>query len=287
VLQSLTAHRTRGWDDSESGHHPSAYWDEAEAPLKRHATSDVLTILDCCFASIAANKSMDNDSRIYQLLAASTAGGRTCGPGERSFTHALCDSLEQLLAETPEGTFSVLKLWETINTRRATQAALIWDRLQKYRRNVELGRLQTGPERTESFRKEEHEQSALTLRLSLTTDDLKNEQIEKLARSFHTACKDARMPIRRVKWVRLEHGAVFRAANEFKRAGARRKSTSSKFQGANDDTESRKRTRSSTSSLHIPKRPTMQSAYLQDGAGTSSRYLTPFSSGRSGSPGSD
>jgi hypothetical protein len=283
----LTIGRHRHWDNTKSGHLPEAFWDVAETPLKEYATSDVLTILDCCFASTAADKSMDYDARIYQLLAASPAEGRTKGPGERSFTHALCQSLEQLLRETPEGTFSLLKLSETINSKRGAQAALIWDRLHRYHGHVELGRLAPVAERQEAIRKEEHEQSALTLRLSLTTKDLRNDQIEKLAQHFHKACKNARMPIRRVKWVRLEHGAVFRAANEFKRAGARRKSTSSKFQGADGEPESRKRTRSSTSSLLIPKRPTIQSLDLQDGVEASSRYLTPLSSGRSGSAGSD
>ncbi|KAI4922709.1 hypothetical protein J4E90_001142 [Alternaria incomplexa] len=108
---------------------PVAFWGQAEEPLRTLATADVLSILDCCCASTAAVKGRSTELRAYQLLAASTLEGYTNEPGEKSFTTAFCDSLEELIEESKEESFSVIKLWERINTKRASNAALIWDRL--------------------------------------------------------------------------------------------------------------------------------------------------------------
>jgi len=61
---------------------PVAFWDEAEVPLRKLAEDYVLSILDYCFASSAALKNVNEDFRIYQLLAASAVERKTCGPGK-------------------------------------------------------------------------------------------------------------------------------------------------------------------------------------------------------------
>lgn len=206
-ILSLTRSRTRNWDESNShAYAPTAFWDEAEIPLKLYAAADTLAILDCCSASTAAvtHKGRNEELRVYQLLAASSADGYTRGPGQESFTHALCESLRELLVEAKGGTFPVIKLWDRINTKRTTQAALMWDRLQRYKRNVALGRLDPNPERDESFRNEEPEQASLVLRFSLKEEALGNSQVEKLAAQLPAVFKEAGVPVRRMEYVELE-----------------------------------------------------------------------------------
>lgn len=150
------------------------------------------------------HKGRNEELRNYQLLAASSADEYTRGPGQESFTHALCESLRELLFEAKGGTFPVIKLWERINTKRTTQAALMWDRLQRYKRNVELGRLDPNPERDESFRNEEPEKASLVLRFSLKEEALGNSQVDMLARQLPAVFKEAGVPVRRMEYVELE-----------------------------------------------------------------------------------
>jgi hypothetical protein len=278
----LSSARTRNWDDSMDGHPPTAFWDEAEAPLKTHAAGDALAILDCCFASTAASKSRVEDTRTYQLLAASAAEGRTKGPGEQSFTHALCDSLEELLKESKEGAFSVFKLWETINTKRTTQAALMWDRLQRYKRSVELGRLKPTPERDAAYKNSEPERASLTLRLSLRTEDLEDEWIERLARSLPAACKEAGVRVRRVEWVKMEQRDPDRMVRKVAKELKRRVTGPGRLQTPGP----RKRTRSSTSALSATNRTARQGPIISEERAESG-LCTPRSSARSRSAASD
>lgn len=224
------------------GNRPVAYWDKAEKPLKR-AKGDVLAILDCCFASTAALKEGEDGWRTYQLLAACAVKGNTSGPGKGSFTEALCDSLEQLLEQSKDGTFSVLKLEETINTKRAEKAALMWDRLRKHKRSVELGPLALTPQSDTTYQTKER--ASLTLRFSLTTGDLTDKQIDNLARSIPKVCKDVRVGVRQVKWMGMEerdpHKMVRRLINELRRRVLERKNSVSEVQRDSDTAETRKR----------------------------------------------
>jgi hypothetical protein len=186
-------------------HLPSAYWDSAETPLRNRAKGDVLAILDCCFASTAALKSRSPETRTYQMLAASSVDGATCGPGATSFTTALCDSLEELLKESKGMAFPVLKLLEQINIRRPAQPALLWDRLRHHNeRSVMLGRLDLNPARMASFRTEEPEKASLVLRLSLKQSELQDQQIEDLARTLPAVCHNAGVQVRKMEWVKMK-----------------------------------------------------------------------------------
>ncbi|KAF1830725.1 hypothetical protein BDW02DRAFT_633411 [Decorospora gaudefroyi] len=260
---------SRNWNDSSGrSHPPTAFWDEAEAPLKTHALGDALAILDCCFASTAAvtSKGRNQELRTYQMLAASSADEFTFGPGEKSFTHALCDSLEELLREASGSTFPVIKLWERINTKRTTQAALIWDRLQRYKRHVELGRLDPNPKRDASFRNEEPEQACLVVRFSLKTNELNNQQVDTLARQLPAAFKEAGVAVRRMEYVEFERRndptkGVRRAVRIVHQAWTRRKSKPSGLLVSPPQYESRKRRRSNISLLSPTGETTRESSY--------------------------
>jgi hypothetical protein len=139
VFRSLNEVNTGGYD-------AIALWLEAEDPLLTLAESDVLSILDCCYASTVAVKGRSDDLRTYQLLAASSPDGPANGPEKKSFTTALCDSLEELLNDSENEGIPVIKLWEKINMKRTAD---LWDRLPRYKRNIELSRLHPTPERDE------------------------------------------------------------------------------------------------------------------------------------------
>ncbi|KAF2795883.1 hypothetical protein K505DRAFT_301288 [Melanomma pulvis-pyrius CBS 109.77] len=206
--QRLELSATQNWIQQRGSHIPVAFWDEAEAPLRNLAEGDVLSILDCCFASSAALKSRNEDFRTYQLLAASSPNDTTSCPGANSFTTALIDSLEDLLDEHKGKSFPVIKLWERINLKRKKSASLIWDRLHKYKRTVQLAPLEPGltsqEEREKSFQSGDPEKASLTLRFSLKADELSRDQIENLARQLPQAFRDSEVLVRRIDWVKME-----------------------------------------------------------------------------------
>jgi len=164
-------------------------------------------------------------------LAASTLKGYTYGPGKNSFTTAFCDSLEELIEESKGESFSVIQLWERINTKRASDAALIWDRLQRWTRNIDLYRLDSNSKRDASFQRRDPEKSSLLLRLSIRTRDLDDVKIQKLARQLHIACKTSGIPVRQLEWVKMEQPnpakafrkAVQKVQHQLKRESARGK----------------------------------------------------------------
>jgi hypothetical protein len=238
------------------GFAPTAFWDVAENPLRDDASGDALVILDCCCASTAALRGR-NEVRTYQLLAASATEGNTNGPGEKSFTTALCDSLEELLEESKGESFPVIKLQERINTKRTEQSAVIWDRLERYKRSIKLGRLVSNPERDESFQREVPEKASLLVRLSLATDELQDTNIECLARQLPEACREAGVHVRRMEWVKMEHRhpkEVFRKAVKTTIRMNRRQSNPDKQQQRRKSQELKKRTRSESSAFSAPKR---------------------------------
>lgn len=203
--RQLELSATQSWPERKGHWPPVANWNIAEDPLRQSADGDALSILDCCFASRAAVKSTVEENRTYQLLAASAAESTTLGPGEMSFTKAFIDASEELL-ET-DGTFPVTKLWEKINARRETDAALIWDRLGKYKRSLQLGPLdnKNARKRKNSDQNEpQAEKASLMLRFSLNVDDLKRREIESLAQHLNEAWKGTGIPMGCMDWVKME-----------------------------------------------------------------------------------
>jgi hypothetical protein len=130
--------------------------------------------------------------------------GMTKGPGDESFTRALCQSLEELREESKGGCFPVIKLQERINKKRKVQSALVWDRLQKYGRHIQLGELVEPQKREASFSRQDPEEASLVLRFSLKTTDLSDDRIRSLARKLPEICKEVEVPVRQIDWVRME-----------------------------------------------------------------------------------
>lgn len=204
---------------SRDGTTATAYWDIAEEPLRTKAACDVLAILDCCFASAAALKGVDDKFRTYQLLAASPADGVTNGPGKSSFTNALCDALEVLLKELDGSAFPVLELFQRINVLRPSRPALLWDRLKHGNgRSVNLGRLEQKLKRPVLALEDDCERASLLLRLSLKKKDLELDDITSLARRLPATCRLANIPVRKIEWMEMKQRDPSRIIQDVVRA---------------------------------------------------------------------
>jgi hypothetical protein len=150
----------------------------------------------------------------------------------------------------------VIKLSERISTKRPDHSAVVWDLLGRYKRNVELGHLVRNPERESSFQKETPEQASLLLRFSLGTNELKDVEIDQLALHLSEACKQAKIHVRRIEWVKMKHRnptEVFRKAAKAALRMNRRQSSPGKEQRRRSSQEHKKRARSETSAISIPK----------------------------------
>jgi hypothetical protein len=251
-------------------------WESAEEPLRSMASADVLAVLDCCFASTAAVKSSGNQTRAYQLLAASSKEGLTSEPGEDSFTTALCDTLEELLRESPDRTFPLIKLHGKINQKHGKESFL-WDRLKQLESQtwgkIALGRLAPNSKRCESFQNKEQERASLTLRISLKTDNLEDDVVEKLAGYIPKACEEAGLHVRGVDWVRFgqrDHHIIREVVERFqRRVSASKKRKRSPIGGLEHQRQPRTRSqpRYEGSLLAPPERE------LREGSATSDEFV--------------
>ncbi|KAI4662564.1 uncharacterized protein J4E79_004854 [Alternaria viburni] len=149
----------------------------------------------------------------------------------------------------------------------------MWDRLQRYKRNVELGRLDPNPERDESFRNEEPEKASLVLRFSLKEEALGNSQVEMLARQLPAVFKEAGVLVRRMEYVELERrddaAKAFRAE-----PGRRDKMGHGEHEKQSATPEPRKRKSSYSDTLLAPKRNARESSLTSEEA-TDSGLCTP------------
>ncbi|KAK3361027.1 hypothetical protein B0T24DRAFT_643367 [Lasiosphaeria ovina] len=97
---------------ARSAGEPLVDWFEIQPTLFR-CRSDVLLILDCCHASLAATKGRD-EGRL-EILAATDDAGRTPRPGPSSFTHFLVGILQQEARDAPRGGVRVVELQKRLN----------------------------------------------------------------------------------------------------------------------------------------------------------------------------
>lgn len=189
-------------------HHAIAYWDIAEdLLLKKGVEPDVLTILDCCFAS-RGHKGCDDSRRIYDLLAACDRDEYTPAPCPTSFTERLVFTLDKFLEDPDDQCILTTKLLEEMN-RTSESPAFLFDRLGKRdNRHIQLKPVskQTKEEAKQlaiDFMNREPEEAGVHLRFSLQTQDLSKKKIEGWAQAIVTACEMV-VPLRRIDWVRME-----------------------------------------------------------------------------------
>ncbi|KAL9121409.1 MAG: hypothetical protein Q9187_002035 [Circinaria calcarea] len=185
----------------------SASWTNAEKPLTEDAEGDVLFIADACFASNIIKAPQQDDSRVYELLCASTLNKPTEGPGPRSFTTALISSLKKLLGESGDIPFVTSQLCEEINLHpeRSQRPCGFWRYNHQYHRSIEWAPLKrTLDERKKDFSHDEA-RAFLDLRFSLTIDCLNENQINTLSEALCNAAKKSKAPVRSIDWQRLHY----------------------------------------------------------------------------------
>ncbi|KAL1639171.1 hypothetical protein SLS58_008139 [Diplodia intermedia] len=205
---------------------PKVVWHDAEKHLtKSSCSSDILSIMDCCFASDMM-RSLGENSRVYELLAASHIGKVTEEPGDNSFTRALIDSLNHLLdSSNGDGAFDTHQLYEEINRRRSDNPAGLWRRLPGNSRHILLSPQRLGPEGEHHDAKpspgQEPPKGLLSLQFVLGVNELSAETIEELTRHLPNCFHSCRAPVRNIKW--LGFGNTTRAKSFDSFAGIVRK----------------------------------------------------------------
>ncbi len=94
---------------------PTLDWFRIQPSLVEDADSDVLIILDCCYAAQAAR---GRGLHKVELLAASGMGCRTPGVGKFSFTRALMDQMK-LISQLANGSFTISQLHARMGKAKA------------------------------------------------------------------------------------------------------------------------------------------------------------------------
>jgi hypothetical protein len=188
-MSQLTADRTPRDEGpaSEDCYAAQASWLPARQPLDR-AQADTLLILDCCCAGNVIKGSMTEDTRAYELMAATGRNETTPQPGEKSYTHALIRALKELRGV--EHGFSTFELDQRIKKyRKDEHPSHLSSELPGRTRHICLAppacpnpRLVPQPVRGGG---------SLNLRMSFSDHNtLSDEEVKKLARRITKASKD-------------------------------------------------------------------------------------------------
>lgn len=181
-------------------------WNKVEDQLKADdVESDVLTILDTCYSSNVA-KSGREETRTFELLSACAIDATTAAPGDKSFTRALIDALNELLNEFGDRPFTTFHLNQRIllDPRRHDTPSQLWFRMQNHERHIRLGPIkQISDTRSPSLT--QPPRGYLTLRFALRDDFLNQQQIEYLTRKLSKAFdKKALVGLRRIDWLGIK-----------------------------------------------------------------------------------
>lgn len=179
-----------------------ANWNQAEQSL-HEADADVLTIVDSCSAG-SVMKGATNDSQIFELLAATGRRAPTAGPGPRSFTRAMIDSLKDQLSKNPDIPFTTYDLNQAIMKRRKNDTSQIFNRNSAHsHRFIKLAPLDEVKVESPIVPKDS---SYLSLRFVFKRETvLSNDQIARLAKQLSTGALNSETDIRAIEWLDYHH----------------------------------------------------------------------------------
>jgi len=185
-----------------------ANWNKVEEKLRdEEVEGDVLTILDTCYASNLVKKSGKQETKKFELVAASAMNQTTASPGINSFTRALIDSLKELLDEkrVPISTFRLVQSIN-LNTHRSDEQAHVWARNQHTDQHIFLAPLkQVKPDIKQLSTFRSAPGSYLTLRFGLRDAALNKEQIEFMTKTLSNALfNKALVGLRKVEWLEMK-----------------------------------------------------------------------------------
>ena len=214
--------------DTVASNFARASWNTADHSLIEQVECDVLSILDCCFASDivsgpdarkknreALRKYFNSlirreerpNSKTYESLTASGPGQPTSSTPEHSFTGRLIQALSHLAAlKKPFSTHALNQQIITYSKDETISCLLNRDPYSHLNgRHIQLEKLERSSiKRQDSFPKNPIK-SYLTLKFALHTDTLTGDQIKDLIRRLAKACKaeNPTVGVGRIDWVGL------------------------------------------------------------------------------------
>jgi hypothetical protein len=185
-----------------------ANWNKVEEKLRdEEVEGDVLTILDTCYASNLVKKSGKQETKKFELVAASPIDQGTASPGKYSFTRALIDGLKELLDEHKEP-ISTFRLVQSINLskHRSDTPAHVWARDLHTDQHIFLAPLKPHkPDITQPSSFRSAPGGYLTLRFGLRDASLNKEQIEYMTKTLANALfNKALVGLKKVEWLEMK-----------------------------------------------------------------------------------
>lgn len=173
--------------------------------------SDVLTILDTCYAS-NLTKGGREDTRTFELLSACAIDSTTAAPGDNSFTRALIDTLKRLHTQHGEKGFTTFHLNQgvALDKRRHDTPSVLWSLLQHHGRHIHLAPVKPHQDReikARPLRPLPH--GFLMLRFALRDETLTQEQIEFLTLQLSKAFNNKLLVgLSRIDWLGIKPARI-------------------------------------------------------------------------------
>ncbi|KAL5375336.1 hypothetical protein DPSP01_011246 [Paraphaeosphaeria sporulosa] len=183
-------------------------WNKIQELLQEEdVESDVLTILDTCYAS-NLTKGGKEETRTFELLSACAIDSTTAAPGDNSFTRALIDTLKRLHGQYGEKGFTTFHLNQGIalDKRRHDTPPQLWSLKQHLGRHIHLAPLKPQQTRELKARRLHHvPRGYLTLRFALRDESLTQEQIEFLTLQLSKAFNNKLLVgLSRIDWLGIK-----------------------------------------------------------------------------------
>ncbi|KAH6838690.1 hypothetical protein AA0119_g11571 [Alternaria tenuissima] len=180
-----------------------AIWNEAERTLIEKVKANVLTIMDCCYASDLL-RNVPEHGRTFEMIAASDIGAPTPEPGENSFTRCLIKHLKELAVESSGNYgsyFDTHDLVERMAKERFDSPPRLWRRIPGSSRHIELRKLKPKNERPVQKSSISSHARFLHLGFALKNDTIDEMQIQSLTKELPALFSSKGLPLVNIKWL--------------------------------------------------------------------------------------
>ncbi|KAH6881689.1 hypothetical protein BKA58DRAFT_372007 [Alternaria rosae] len=180
-----------------------AIWNEAERTLIEKVKANVLTIMDCCYASDLL-RNVPEHGRTFEMIAASDIGAPTPEPGENSFTRCLIRHLKVLAVESSGNYgsyFDTHDLVERMAKERFDSPPRLWRRIPGSSRHIELRKLKPKNERPTQKSSISSHARFLHLGFALKHETIDESQIRYLTKELPALFSSKGLPLVNIKWL--------------------------------------------------------------------------------------
>jgi hypothetical protein len=165
--------------------------------------ANVLTIMDCCYASDLL-RNIPEHGRTFEMIAASDIGAPTPEPGENSFTRCLIKHLKVLAVESSGGYgsyFDTHDLVERMAKERFDSPPRLWRRIPGSSRHIELRKLKPKNERPTQKSSIPSHARFLHLGFALKHETITETQIRYLTKELPGLFSNRGLPLVNIKWL--------------------------------------------------------------------------------------